>query len=82
MTFTINWKTTLAGVTAILLAAGHILQLVTAGDLNWAAYITDVQSLIVGVGLIFAKDANVTGGTVAATPEATVRLAPPLSPKS
>ena len=54
-----NWKTTLAGVGAILIAVGGALKSVFDGDpttnLDIAATIAAVT---VGVGLIAAKDAE------------------------
>jgi hypothetical protein len=53
-----NWKTTLAGVAAIL---SVITKIVTTGAIDWQ---TDAPAVMVGIGLIVAKDANVTGGTI------------------
>ena len=54
-----NWKTTLAGVGAILIAVGGALKSVFDGDpstnLDIAATIAAVTA---GIGLILAKDAN------------------------
>lgn len=52
-----NWKTTLAGVAAILAVAAKVL---TTGTVDWA---TDGPAVIAAIGLIAAKDSNVTGGT-------------------
>lgn len=52
-----NWKTTLAGVAAILAVAAKVL---TTGNVDWA---TDGPAVIAAIGLIAAKDSNVTGGT-------------------
>ena len=52
-----NWKTTLAGIAAILSVATKI---VTTGSINWE---TDAPAIMAGIGLIAAKDSNVTGGT-------------------
>lgn len=49
-----NWKTTLTGVGTII--AGVF----TGLHGNWSMA---VPQIIAGVGLIFAKDGNVTGGT-------------------
>ena len=51
-----NWKTTLPGILALLGVLWHSWQTKT---LNWE----DLQTALVGVGLIGAKDFNVTGGT-------------------
>ena len=57
-----NWKTTGAGIAAIVVAAGAILTAMTDNDPetnpDWAAL---VAAVIAGVGLIFAKDGNVSG---------------------
>ena len=57
-----NWKTTGAGIAAIVVAAGAILTALTDNDPatnpDWTAL---VAAVIAGVGLIFAKDGNVTG---------------------
>ena len=52
-----NWKTTLAGVAAIL---SVITKVVTTGGIDWQ---TDAPAIMAGIGLIAAKDSNVTGGT-------------------
>jgi dipeptide/tripeptide permease len=57
-----NWKTTTAGVGAILIAAGHFLFNASNGDFS-TAY-ADAMAISVGWGLIVAKDHNVTGGNV------------------
>ena len=57
-----NWKTTGAGVAAIVVAAGAILTAMTDNDPatnpDWAAL---VAAVIAGIGLIFAKDSNISG---------------------
>lgn len=67
----INWKTTLAGLAAITAAFGRIAVAYRTRDFE--AILTDGQlvmetviALILGLGLLKAKDQNVTGtGTVA-----------------
>jgi hypothetical protein len=57
-----NWKTTASGSAAILVAAAHFLTGLVAGDTSgWGA---DFAAISAAIGLLFAKDANVTGGTV------------------
>ena len=48
-----NWKTTLCGLATILTG---VKTLITTSSVNEAA-----QTIILGVGLIFAKDSSVTG---------------------
>ena len=58
-----NWKTTAAGGAAVLGVVVHVLNAVSTGDFSGIGA-ADITSLIAGVGLLFAKDNNVTGGTV------------------
>lgn len=56
-----NWKTTLAGVLAVMVGVAHTL---------WPTIITievtgAINTILIAAGLIAAKDGNVTGGTVA-----------------
>lgn len=62
----VNWKTTLAGITALVAAFGRIALAWKTKD--FAAILTDGQlmlatllSVAIGLGLIKAKDQNVTG---------------------
>lgn len=55
--FAINWKTTGAGIGAIVTA---IIQMWQAGSVTSEG----MMAIFTGFGLIFAKDGNVTGGTV------------------
>jgi hypothetical protein len=55
----VNWMTTLAGIGGALTAAGGILSGLSKGQLDPTA----LSGLVTGIGLIFAKDFNVTGGT-------------------
>lgn len=50
----LSWKTTLFGISAILGGVTMILK----GDVA-----TGATAILSGVGLIFSKDYNVTGGT-------------------
>ena len=57
-----NWKTTASGIIAIVVAlAGAATSLINGTSVDWTAVIA---AIIAGVGLITAKDSNVTGGTV------------------
>jgi hypothetical protein len=51
-----NWMTTIPGVLALVTVLWTAWQTKT---LNWQ----DLQTALVGLGLVFAKDFNVTGGT-------------------
>lgn len=68
-----NWATTLSGIATILTALGAGLHAVSTGDL--ASAYTAIPAIIAGIGLVKAKDNNVTGGTIPATPEAAKRIA-------
>lgn len=54
-----NWKTTAGGVGAVLAGLAAVLKGLSTGD--WSV-LAGLPGLIAGVGLIFAKDWNVTGG--------------------
>ncbi len=51
-----NWKTTIPGILALLSVLWNSWQTKT---IDWA----NLQTALVGLGLIAAKDWNVTGGT-------------------
>lgn len=54
-----NWKTTLIGVGgAVAVGGGQLLQ---SGNLNWKDYVMMAFMTLLGT---FAKDLNVSGGTV------------------
>lgn len=57
-----NWKTTAAGVGAILTGLSGLVHLVNP-DVPGPDLGTSVVSIVTGIGLIVAKDGNVTGGT-------------------
>lgn len=57
-----SWKTTTTGVLAIVTAlASAVTNVLQNHPVDWTAVMTAVMA---GVGLISAKDNNVTGGTV------------------
>ena len=56
-----SWKTTIAGAAAIATAIGDILTHLASGDFGSGAIEKDVLAIIVGAGLVFAKDHNVSG---------------------
>ena len=59
-----SWKTTLAGLSAIIVAVLSAINLLIDGNPStnpdWGV---TVSAVIAGIGLIFGKDYNVTGGT-------------------
>lgn len=55
--WTASWKTLMAGIGGIAAAITHMINTQTIDAIG-------VVGIINGIGLIFAKDANVTGGTV------------------
>jgi len=58
-----SWKTTVLGILAILGAViSAAVALIGGKALDWTAI---MSAIMAGVGLICAKDSNVTGGTVA-----------------
>lgn len=69
-----NWKTSLFGSTGIIAALFDIINNFAMGtpeNINWTV---DIPILTTGIGLLFAKDGNVTGGSIPATPEAENRI--------
>jgi len=55
-----NWKTTSAGIAAILVVIAHVLVNLSNGDASISQ--ADIMGIITGIGLILGKDFNVTGG--------------------
>lgn len=51
-----NWMTTIPGIFTLIAVLAHAWQ---TKDVNWV----DLQNALVGLGLVAAKDWNVTGGT-------------------
>ena len=72
-----NWQTTLGGLAAVLTALGAGVHALSTGDIN-AAYLA-IPAIVSGIGLMTAKDHNVTGGTVPLTSEAARRTGVPLA---
>jgi len=64
MIFGKSWKTTSAGILAIIGGiAGIWFTVKSATGLTMEALTGYITAILTGVGLIFAKDSNVTGGT-------------------
>lgn len=59
-----NWKTTAAGGAGVLMALADILTQLSGGPFDSTHLLADITSIITAVGLMFAKDSNVTGGNV------------------
>jgi hypothetical protein len=60
----IGWKTTSAGILAI---AGSVIAFYFAmknSTLTPEIIMTCIGGVLTGIGLLFAKDSNVTGGTI------------------
>ena len=74
LSYTINWKTTLAGLAVLFTALADAYAQYTSG--GWPAI--QIESLLtkgsIAFGLIVAKDFNVTGGKKPATSEAAGRV--------
>ena len=52
----VNWMTTIPGIISLVSVLWHAWQ---AKTVNWE----DLQNALVGLGLVAAKDWNVTGGS-------------------
>lgn len=59
-----NWKTTLGGAGAILAALASLATMFSKGQVDGNILLTDFGVVAAGVTGLFAKDHNVTGGTV------------------
>lgn len=66
-----SWKTTSFGILTIL---GAVVGVVFAPIITPAVIMAAATGALTGIGLIFSKDSNVTGGTTASTPEAENRV--------
>lgn len=58
-----NWKTTAAGVGAILGALASLVTMFSKGQVDGTVLMADFGMISAGVTGLFAKDSNVTGGT-------------------
>lgn len=63
-----NWKTTSTGITMLVAAIAGFYFAWKTGQLNEGTITGCITSFLGGIGLIFAKDNNVTGGTVVNQP--------------
>lgn len=70
-----SWKTTIGGVLAVATAVYHVIQ---GGALDS----TTLTQILAGIGLIFAKDSNVTGGTKVNPSSTVVSVDAPVSPEN
>lgn len=61
--FATNWKTTLGGAAAMVGAAADIVMMFAHDKWDGEQLMADLTILSVGLGLLFAKDGNVTGGS-------------------
>jgi hypothetical protein len=59
-----NYKTTISGVLAVLGAVVALGNAFVNGTIDATTIGTAITTFTAGIGLIFAKDNNVTGGTV------------------
>mgnify|MGYP001591219693 CR=1 FL=1 len=59
-----NWKTSAAGIAAILGAAASLISMFSSGQVDGNILMTDFGVIAAGITGLFAKDHNVTGGTV------------------
>ena len=57
-----NWKTTAAGLAAILSALADVATSASHGTIS-GNLSTDITAAIAGIGLLFAKDASTPGPT-------------------
>lgn len=57
-----SWKTTLGGIAAIFTSIGAAANAFRTGDMT--AVFDSIPAIMAGIGLLMAKDSNVTGGTV------------------
>jgi hypothetical protein len=57
-----NWKTTSAGITAIAGGLIGMFYAIKAKNVTPEILTGAITAILTGIGLIFAKDSNVTGG--------------------
>lgn len=59
-----SWKTTSAGITMVVGGITGLVFAIKANNVSEASISAAITAILGGVGLILAKDKNVTGGTV------------------
>ena len=59
-----SWKTTSTGIVMIAGGITRLLFAIKSGNFSEEAIMTTITAVLTGIGLIFAKDNNVTGGSV------------------
>jgi hypothetical protein len=59
-----NWKTTGAGILGLLIAVGNLASMLKTGNIDGNILTTNLGVISASIGAIFAKDFNVTGGSV------------------
>jgi uncharacterized membrane protein YidH (DUF202 family) len=58
-----NWKTTSTGILAIVGGIVRFYFALKAGQITEESITTSLTAVLAGIGLLFAKDFDVTGGT-------------------
>lgn len=58
-----NWKTTVAGIATIIAAVAHAATQFASGGIGAVDFTVLTAGVTAGIGLLGAKDFNVTGGT-------------------
>lgn len=66
-----SWKTTSFGILTII---GAIVGLIYTPEITAPVIMLAATDILIGIGLLFSKDSNVSGGTVGSTPEAQKRI--------
>ena len=62
--FLANWKTTSAGLALVFTALADVFHQASTGSWDGNRLIGDWTGFVGGIGLILAKDGNVTGGNI------------------
>lgn len=73
---TLPGKTTTAGIGAILTGLLALVHCYSGGHLDWMCFLAGLSAIFSGGGLVAAKNATDTGGTVPVTVEALARTTP------